>query len=288
MDRNGHSQQKKSLPKPIISTDSNRFVTLQQRISIDEPSGSRPLSKNLRSGCPSPQSNFTNHTANSDQVQLAPPDNNPSCLLDPLLAAHVPASKTLTRSIRQHVNLPHRAPHAFRSGTLTIRTATLMGPLSTPNTATKRNCDNLASAKEPTTPLPLYSDKADSRTTWTDDSDSDTSLAPTIGSRAIHHPIRGASPKRTDHNLEFTSSNRTLSLDQSPSSADAQSGPKFKIETMRMSLDRHDRSRRILRLSPSTLIHATMHGFINRVELSPLKFRILYCVLQEIGLTIGP
>jgi hypothetical protein len=290
MDDNGQSQQMKLLPKPIISTDSNRTVTLQQRISIDGPSGSRLLSKGSRFGRPSSQSNFTNHAANSDQVQFAPPDHNLSSPFDPLLAAHVPASKILAGSIRQHVNprLPHRAPHAFRSGTLTIKTAALMSPLSTPNTSTKRNRDHLASAKGPTASLPLYSDKADSRTTLTDDSDSDTPLAPTIGSRAIHHPIHDASSKRTDHNLEFTSSNRMLGLDRSPSSIEAQSGPKFDIETMRMSLDRHDRSRRILQLSSGTLIHATMHGFINQVELSPLTFWVLFCVLQEIGLTIWP
>jgi hypothetical protein len=287
MDREMKTQQIKSLPKPVTSTESNRHVVPRQSNSIAAPPGSRPLPEGSRFGRQSPPSNYSSHAADSKTVQLAAPNNDLQPSPERSSATHVSSPKTLAGSSSQHFNsrLLQHGPHEFRSGTLAIKSTA--APLSTQSTVTMHDAGHVPPAKSPT-PLPLQLNRADLRATWINDSGSDTPLASTVASRTTRHPTHDANSKQRDYRTDVASSNRAQRLDhsQSLSCSGIQSG-QLDLETMRMSLDSHDKSRRILQISSGSLIHATMHGFLNRVDLSPLRFWKLSCALNEIGLTVG-
>jgi hypothetical protein len=247
-----------SLPKPTIPTKSYRPPALQPSSSSDRLSSSRPLSKGSHIGRPFPLST-------SDQVQPAAPRDS---LLPPvhrLPVTRVPSSNTLAGSTIQNIN-PRLPSYAFRSGSLTIKSIALTAPPTTQ--ATSRDASRVALHKSPA-PSSSQPNTAELRETWIDDSDSDAPLASTVVSRT-----RSANLKHCKDDLSIASSSnstRSLHSSWSLSPLGMQHSPVVNMETVRVPLDKHDKSRRILQLSKDSLIHATMHGFINRVDLSPLR-----------------
>jgi hypothetical protein len=269
----------KLLPKATISTaKSNRPIMPQQSSSLDRPSISRPLSRGALNGGPSPTSNH--HVANFDKVQLATSDDNtPPAHRSP--ATRVPPSTTLAGSAVQHIGRQFR-PYAFRSGSLAIKSITSIAPPTMQ--ATNRDASHLALPNSPTRQS-SQPNKVELRETWIDDSDSDAPLSSAVVSRITQHLTGSANFKRREGGVALASSNSTRSLDHSWSSSASgmQPNPTASVESMRVSLDRHDKSRRILQLSKGSLIHATMHGFINQVDLSPLRLQQISCALKRLG-----
>jgi hypothetical protein len=238
------------LSKLTISTKTYRSPALQQSSSLDRPSSSRPLSNDSHVGRPSPLST----------VEPAAPRDN---LLPPVHCSRVLPFNTLARSTTQHIN-PRLPSYAFRSGSLVIKSTVLTAPPTTQPTS------RVSLHKSPA-PSSSQPDTAELRETSIDDSDFDASLASAVISR---NPTHSANSKHCKGDLAFASSpNSTRSLHNSRQSSHfgMQHSPVVNVETMRVPLDRHDRSRRILQLSKGSLIHATMHGFINQVDLSPLR-----------------
>jgi len=258
-----------SLPKPTIPTKSYRSAALQHSSSLDTPSNSRPLSNGSHIKHPSPLST-------SDQVQPAVPRDS---LLPPVHRSPVTRAlpfNTLAGSTTRHIN-PRLQSYAFRSGSLMVKSIALTTPSTTQ--ATSRDASRVSLHKSPAPSS--QPDTAELRETWTDDSDSNAPLASTLVSRT---PIRSANFKQCKGDSAFASlSNSTRGLHNSRSSSPfgVQHNPVVNAETIRVPLDRHDRSRRILQLSKGSLVHVTMHGFINRVDLSPLRLGKLSYALER-------
>jgi hypothetical protein len=237
-----------------MSTKLDPQVTLQRSSSPVGPSSSLFLSRFSRPG-PS-----RSETAQGVRPLLPRLDRLPSASLLPTQLTLESASKNVEYLL---------LPHSFRSGVLSIKSAASM-TLPTPDTRKRDGARQLVSAISST----LQADEAEIQATWIDDSDSDTPLAGSIISRTTQRPIPSASPGRRDDTKIFASSSiSNLRLNQSPSSSSSElhSDQAPDIDHIRMSLDRHDKSRRILQLNSGSLIHATMHGFISRVDVSPLR-----------------
>jgi len=224
-------------------------------------SSSPPLSQAFHAG---QASNDNQHAA---ELSLVTRGNNPVSSFNLL------RSKPLAKSAKQSGSqLPNHTPHGFRSGHLSL------SPLVSKVTHPTR--DNLAKHDVCTVkvhaPLSLIPDKANLEAIWVDDTDSDTPLASAFQKTNQHANSTSFKQRQSGHTIHSDfSSDRTQIIDHSrplSSLPKIQSTPMVNMESMRMVLDNHGKSRRILRLSSGSLIHVTMNGFINRVDLSPLRF----------------
>jgi hypothetical protein len=194
---------------------------------------------------------------------------------------HVPRlqRQSSPRSSAEFVTQP-RLPHlrGFHSGTLTITSSPSVSLSSVQKRRSARPRpinDTFPSAKS-SSPVPKPSAQdSDS------DSDSDTPLLYLV-SKANKHPSVGskANSQLEDRVIASSSGNpgiqtTTRSRDNSEFSSASLTLPTrtTDIESVRISQDSHDRTRRILvPSSGSSLINLTSHGFMDIFNLSPLRF----------------
>lgn len=263
------AQLSKSSEKPTISSEPKLPLVPQHFIA--DCSGNRPLANpsHIKRA-----SNYKLHSADLDNIPLATHgrDSSGSSLGLPS-TTHVESFAESTNRHDSHP--PHHTLHGFRSGSLLIKPSASKAAHSVQDVLKKYNVGPQLA-------------KDNSQIAWVDDSDSDTPLASisTPAFRKIRQPTGSAGPMRTDHSIGLPLSSDLTEINfLSSSSSIIQTSPVVDVETMQMSIDRHDRTRRILQLSSDSWIHVTMRGIISRVDLLPLRFLDISCVLQT-GLTV--